>query len=98
VTVAALAAGPVSVLPGLGFDVRVHIAQKLSTLLHAKVSVENVARLLHAQQNDNQRAFRKVVTKYAASWKALSPTAKATVQASLAPNQEGADFPVPVGV
>jgi uncharacterized protein (TIGR03437 family) len=90
VTVAALAAGPVSVLQGLGFDVRVYIAQKLSTLLHAKVSVEDVARLLHAQQNHNQRAFRKVMTKYAASWKALSPSAKAAVQAALTPNQEGA--------
>ncbi len=90
VTVAALAAGPVSVLTGLGFDERVYIAQKLSTLLHAKVSVEDVARLLRAQQNHNQRAFRKVMTKYAASWKALSPSAKAAVQAALTPNQEGA--------
>jgi len=90
VTVAALAAGPVSVLMGLGFDARVYVAQKLSTLLHAKVSVEDVARLLHAQQNHNQRAFRKVMTKYAASWKALSPSAKAAVQAAVMPNQEGA--------
>lgn len=90
VTVAGLAAGPVTALLGLGFDERVYIAQKLSTLLHAKVSVEDVARLLRAQQHHNQRAFRKVMTKYAASWKALSPSARLAVQAVLSPNQEGA--------
>ena len=52
--------------------------------------MEDVARLLRAQQNHNQRAFRKVMTKYAASWKALSPSAKAAVQAAVTPNQEGA--------
>lgn len=103
VAVAALAAGPVSVLTGLGFDERVYIAGKLSTLLHATVSVEDVTRLLHAQQNHNQRAFRKVMTKYAASWKALGPAAKTAVQAALTPNQEGAvaglgRFTSPAGV
>jgi uncharacterized protein (TIGR03437 family) len=90
VKVAALAAGPVSVLRGLGFNEKLYLAGKLSNLLHRKVSEQDIAKLLLAQQTHNQRAMIRGMSKFAASWKALSPAAKAAVQAALNPNQQGA--------
>jgi uncharacterized protein (TIGR03437 family) len=90
VKVAALAAGPVSVLRGLGFDEQPYIAQKLSKLLRVNVSPQDVQKLLAAEQTHNQRALSRAMSKYAAAWKALSPAAKVAVQAVLSANQEGA--------
>jgi len=90
VKAAALAAGPVSVLRGLGFDVRPYLAQTLSKLLRTKVSQGDVAKLLLAAQSRNQRELLHAMVKYAAAWKALSPGAKAAVRAALSANQEGA--------
>ena len=90
VKAATLAAGPVSVLRGLGFDVKPYLAQTLSKLLHAKVSVDDVSKLLLAAQSRNQRELLHAMIKYGAAWKALSPAAKAAVRAALSANQEGA--------
>jgi uncharacterized protein (TIGR03437 family) len=87
---AALAAGPVSVLQGLGFNERLYLADRLSKLLRVKVSQEDVAKLLHAEQTGNRRALTRAMMKYAAAWKRLSPAAKAAVQAVLSSKQEGA--------
>ena len=90
VQVAALAAGPVSVLRGLGFDVKPYLAQALSKLLRVKVSQDDVAALLLAGQTHNQRELARAMMKYAAAWKALSPSAKKAVRAALSASQEGA--------
>jgi uncharacterized protein (TIGR03437 family) len=86
----ALAAGPVSVLRGLGFDVKPYLAQALSKLLRVKVSQEDAGKLLLAGQTHNQRDLARAMMKYAAAWKALSPAAKTAVRAALSANQEGA--------
>jgi uncharacterized protein (TIGR03437 family) len=90
VKAAALAAGPITVLQGLGFDVRLYLADTLSKLLTVKVSQEDVAKFLHDAQTGNQRALNRGMMKYAAAWKALSPAGKAAVRAALSANQEGA--------
>ncbi len=90
VQVAALAAGPVSVLQGLGFNERLYLADRLSRLLRVKVSQEDVAKLLQAEQTGNRRALARAMMKYAAAWKRLSPAAKTAVQAVLNSKQEGA--------
>jgi uncharacterized protein (TIGR03437 family) len=90
VKVAALAAGPVSVLSGLGFDVQSYLAKSLSKLLRVKLSPQDVQKLLLAEQTHNQRALTRAMSKYAAAWKALSPAAKVAVQGMLSVNQEGA--------
>ena len=87
---AALAAGPVSVLQGLGFNEKLYLADALSKLLRVKVSQEDVAKLLHAEQTGNRRALTRAMIKYAPAWKRLSPAAKAAVQAVLNSKQEGA--------
>jgi uncharacterized protein (TIGR03437 family) len=86
----ALAAGPVSVLRGLGFDVKPYLSQALSKLMHVKVSQEDVAKLLVAGQTHNQRELARALLKYGAAWKALSPAAKTAVRAAVSANQEGA--------
>ncbi len=86
----ALAAGPVSVLRGLGFDVHLYLAAALSKLLRVKISEDDVAKLLVAGQTRNQRELARAMIKYAAAWKALSPAAKLAVRAMLNANQEGA--------
>src|SRR5208283_4786515 len=53
VKVAAFAAGPVSVLRGLGFNEKLYLAETLSKLLHVQVSQEDVAKLLLAEQTHN---------------------------------------------
>jgi uncharacterized protein (TIGR03437 family) len=90
VKAAALAAGPVSVLRGLGFDVKLYMAQALSKLLRVKVSQEDVEKLLLAGQTRSQRELARAMIKYAAAWKALPPAAKLAVRAVLNSNQEGA--------
>jgi uncharacterized protein (TIGR03437 family) len=90
VKAAALAAGPVSVLRGLGFDVKPYLAQTLSKLLRVKVSQDDVGKLLLAGETHNQRELARAMVKYGAAWKALSPAAKAAVRAVLSSNQEGA--------
>jgi hypothetical protein len=90
VNAAAFAAGGVPVLRGLGFDVKLYLADILSKLLRVKVSQEDVAKLLRAGQTHNQRALTRAMMKYAAAWQALSPAAKAAVRAALNSNQEGA--------
>ena len=90
VKAAALAAGPVSVLRGLGFDVKLYLSQSLSKLLRVKVSQDDVGKLLLAGQTRNQRELARAMIKYAAAWKALSPAAKLAVRAVLNSNQEGA--------
>jgi uncharacterized protein (TIGR03437 family) len=90
VKAAAFAAGPVSVLQGLGFNERLYIADALSKLMHVKVSEQDVAKLLRAGQTNDQRALARAIMKYAAAWKKLSPAAKAAVKAALSSKQEGA--------
>ena len=90
VKVAALAAGPVSVLRGLGFDEKLYLAETLSRLLRVKVSQQDVTKLMLAGQTHNQRALTRAMNRYAAAWKGLSPAAKAVVRAALNSNQEGA--------
>jgi hypothetical protein len=90
VKTAAIAIGPVSVLRGIGFNQRQVLAQRLSELMHVKVSEQDVAALLHAMQTHNQRALGRTMRKYAASWRALDATGKATIRAHLNLNQEGA--------
>lgn len=90
VKVAALAAGSVAVLRGLGFDEKLYLAETLSKLLRVKISQEDVGKLLLAEQTHNQRAMLRAMTKYAAAWKALNPSAKAAVHAVLNSKQEGA--------
>jgi uncharacterized protein (TIGR03437 family) len=90
VQAAALAAGPVSVLQGLGFNEKLYLADRLSRLLRVKVSQEDVAKLLQAEQTHNRRALARAMMKYAGAWKRLSPAAKAAVQAVLNSKQEGA--------
>ncbi len=90
VKAAALAAGPVPVLRGLGFDEKLYLSETLSKLLRVKVTQQDVAKLLLAGQTHNQRALTRAMTKYAAAWKALSPAAKAAVRAALNSNREGA--------
>jgi len=90
VKVAAFAAGPVSVLRGLGFNEKLYLAETLSKLLHVQVSQEDVAKLLLAEQTHNQHGLTRAMMKYAAAWKALNPTAKAAVRAVLNSKQEGA--------
>jgi len=87
---AALAAGPVSVMRGLGFDVHLYLAAQLSKLLHTPVSELEVAMLLRAAQTHNQRALARAILKYGAAWKALDPRARAAVQTLLSEKQEGA--------
>ena len=43
---ASMAAGPVSVLQGLGFNERLYLAARFSKLLHVKLSEQDVAKLL----------------------------------------------------
>ena len=88
VTAAALAAGPISVLQGLGFNVE--LAAQLSKLLRVNLSQEDVAKLLLAGQSHNRRVLMRALTKYSAAWRTLNPAAKAAVQAMLTPNQDGA--------
>ena len=90
VTAAGLALGPAQVLQGLGFNETLYLATKLSRLLHAKVSEDDVRKLLLARETGSQRALTRAMLKYAASWKALDPKAKAAVKAILSPTQEGA--------
>ncbi len=90
VKAAALAAGPVSVLQGLGFNERLYLADTLSKLLRVKVSPEDVAKLLRAEQTHDRRALTRAMFKYGAAWKKLSPAAKTAVQAALNSKQEGA--------
>jgi uncharacterized protein (TIGR03437 family) len=90
VKAAALAAGGIPVLRGLGFDVKLYLADILSKLLRVKVSQADVAKLLRAGQTHNQRALTRAMMKYAAAWQALSPAAKAAVRAALNSSQEGA--------
>jgi uncharacterized protein (TIGR03437 family) len=87
---AVFAIGPTSVLSGLGFDQQQHLAERLSRLLHTKVSQEDVAKLLRAGQTHNQRAVSRAMRKYAKSWKALNPASKAAVNAAVNLSLEGA--------
>jgi uncharacterized protein (TIGR03437 family) len=88
VNIAALAAGPVSVLRALGFHQEHAVAEKLSSILHVKVSPQDVAGLLQA--NQDKRSLARVMAKYAAAWKALDPAAKAAVRRAVNLTQEGA--------
>src|SRR5277367_673673 len=90
VKVAGLAAGPVVVLRGLGFDERPYLATQLSRLMHASVTPADVAKLLAASEAHNQRAMARVMMKYSAAWKAMDPAARAAARAALNPNLEGA--------
>ena len=90
VTAAALAAGPISVLLGLGFNLEVYRAAQLSKLLHVTLSPQDVAKLILAGQSHNRRGLMRALAKYGAAWKTLNPTAKAAVQAMLNLNQDGA--------
>lgn len=90
VKVGAIGAGPIAVLRGLGFDAEPYLAQKLSALLRQNVSQQDIARLLHAQENHDARAMARGMAKYAASYKALSPAGKAAVKAALSSGQQGA--------
>ena len=90
VKAAALAAGPVSVLRGLGFDEKPYLAKALSKLLRVPVTQDDVAKLLAAQQTHNQHALMRAMIKYAAAWKALTPAGKLAVRALLNSNQQGA--------
>lgn len=87
---AAIAAGSVAVLRGLGFNEKLYLAETLSKLLRVKVSQEDAGKLLLAEQTHNRRALLRAMAKYAAAWKALNPAAKATAQAVLNSKQEGA--------
>jgi uncharacterized protein (TIGR03437 family) len=91
---AALAAGPVSVLQGLGFNEKLYLADALSRLLRVKVSQEDVVKLLQAEQTGNRRALTRAMLKYAAAWNRSSPATKAAVQAALNSQQLGAVRPV----
>jgi len=51
VKAAALAAGPVSVLRGLGFDEKLYLAETLSKLLHVNFSQQDVAKLLRRRES-----------------------------------------------
>ena len=88
VSTAALAAGPVGVLRGLGFRQEQVVAERLSSLLHVKVSVQDVSKLLRA--NPSQRSLGRALRKYAAAWKALDPAAKEAVRQAVNLTQEGA--------
>lgn len=90
VTAAALAVGPITVLRGLGFDQRQYLADRLSQLLHVKVSPDDIAKLLLAGQTHNRRALNRAMAKYLKSWKALDPAEKAAVSAAMNLSQEGA--------
>ena len=90
VNAAAIAAGSIPVLRGLGFDVKLYVADTLSKLLRVKVSPQDVANFLRAAETHNQRALNRAMLKYAAAYKTLSPAARAAVQTTLNPNQEGA--------
>ncbi|HME09995.1 MAG TPA: hypothetical protein VKG25_23255 [Bryobacteraceae bacterium] len=88
VSTAALAAGPVGVLRGLGFRQEQMFAEKLSSLLHVKVSRQDVSKLLRA--NPSQRSLGRAMRKYAAAWKALDPAAKEAIRKAVNLTQEGA--------
>jgi uncharacterized protein (TIGR03437 family) len=90
VKVGAIAAGPVAVLRGLGFNVLPYLTQTLSALLHQKISQQEVAKLLHARETSDSRALARGMAKYAASYKALSPAGRAAVQTALSTGQQGA--------
>jgi uncharacterized protein (TIGR03437 family) len=90
VTASVFAIGPTSVLRGFGFDQRQYLAEKLSKLLHVKLSQEDVAKLLWASQIHDQRALRSGMRKYARSWKALDPSGKAAVAKVVNLTTEGA--------
>jgi hypothetical protein len=90
ITAAGLAVGPITVLRGLGFDQRQYLADRLSQLLHVKVSPDDVAKLLLAGQTHNRRALNRAMAKYLKSWRALDPAEKAAVSAAMNLSQEGA--------
>lgn len=89
VKIGALAVGPITVLRGLGFDTRIYLAAKLSSLLHTKVAVADVDRLVRAQQAHDQRALGRILAKYGAAWKTLDKAGKAAVTHALSAGQEG---------
>ena len=89
VKIAALAVGPVSILRGLGFNPRIYLAARLSSLLRVKVAVDDIDRLLRAGQNHDQRALVRILAKYGAAWKALDPAGKAAVGRAISLTQEG---------
>ncbi len=94
IKVALLSVGPIAILRGLGFDEKQYLADRLSKLLHAKVSREDVAKLLAAGQTHDRRAYNRALNhamaKYAKAWKALDPAGKAAVSAAVNLSQEGA--------
>ena len=57
VKAAALAAGPVAVLRGLGFNEKLYLAETLSKLLRVKVSEADVAKLLRRLLHGWHRRF-----------------------------------------
>lgn len=90
VKVGTIAVGPVTVLLGLGFDEIPYLTQTLSALLHQKISQQDVAKLLHDQKTHDSRALARTMSKYAVSYKALSPAGRAAVSAALSSGQQGA--------
>ncbi len=94
VKIAALAIGPVSVLQVIGFNQRIYLATRLSSLLHVKVAPQDVDGLLRAMRLQDPRAFSRALSrtlaKYSAAWKALDPAARAAVSHTVSLSQEGA--------
>ena len=90
VTAAALAAGPILVLLGLGFNLEVYRAAQLSvSCCTSRSHHQDLAKLILAGQH-NRRGLMRALAKYGAAWKTLNATAKAAVQAMLNLNQDGA--------
>ncbi len=94
VKIAALAVGPVSALRGLGFNTRIYLTAKLSSLLHVTVAPDDVDKLLRAGQTHDQRALKRVLAKYGAAWKTLDRAGRDAVSQAISAGQEGvvADF------
>jgi uncharacterized protein (TIGR03437 family) len=94
VKIAAMSIGPVSVLSGLGFNQHRGVAARLSTLLRVKVAQEDVDKLMLAEQTHDQRTVNRIMAKYGAAWKALSPAGRVAVNRTVSLTQEGvvADF------
>jgi uncharacterized protein (TIGR03437 family) len=88
VTTAALAAGPLGVLRGLGFRPEQALAEKLSALLHVKVSPQDVSKLLRVSHSP--RALNRAMAKYAAAYRTLEPAAKEAIRRAINLTQEGA--------
>ncbi len=53
------------------------LGSQLSAALHVKVPPADAERILRAVQSHNARALKSALSKYAAQWRALSPTTKA---------------------